>query len=441
MKKIINFFSDRKTTIKKIFITLIVVFIYLFGTYLYIPFLPKEIYTYLKNESPDESLNLFLPSSFCILSLGVAPYITASIIMQLAQKVIPLLKDWREQGSKGNYKINLTTKFLTLFTAIFQGLALIFQFTRKIKFHNDIFQKLGLKPKPELTLNYYQIIIIISILVVGSFVCIWLANIITSKGISDGISFLIVVSVSKELSKNVKSLVSEGLLKKDLFNGGGVYLLILLLFFILLFLTVVLSSSYLKIPVYYMSTENNDKALNHIPIKLNSAGVLPIILANAILNVVFTLRFILSPANKFQKFFSIFEESRSEYLGLGFFIYLLLIMLFAFFSIFMNINANEIAQSLSKKNAYLEGKKPGKETVDKINYELFKITVIGVIFLTLLSAVPDLINIFFKKQLKQIGIKSSIGGTALLIVVGVAIECMKNLTKKTNIQKMHNTLF
>nr|BBA46855.1 protein translocase subunit SecY [Candidatus Phytoplasma noviguineense] len=415
MKKIINFFFNKKNIIKKFFFTLVIIFLYVLGTQIYIPFLSESKYEKLIFNKQITVLFGFLGENFntlCLLSLGIMPYITASIVMQFVRKIFVSIKEWEEQGEKGKYKINVATRILTLFFALTQGLALIIN-SKVFNFQTD---------------EMFAIIQTLFFLVVGVFICIWLADLITAKGIGNGISLLIVVNISKEVFNTFQFLLfGQIVLLKRLF--------ILLLFIILLILTVILSSSYLKIPIYYASNKNNDKIERNIPIKVNTSGVLPIILASTLLNIFPIINIFFNKNNRIHQFTTFFIESRQN-LGLGFFIYLLLIALFACFSAFMTISPNEIAQHLSKQDAYLENIKPGPQTVYKITQEVFKVTVLGTIFLTLLAATPDIIGYFFEIQ-RNI----KFGGTGLLIIVGVGVEFIQCINAKTNLKQMYDKLF
>lgn len=269
-------------------------------------------------------------------------------------------------------------------------------------------------------------------LIVGVFICIWLADLVTSKGIGNGISLLIVIGISKELFNTFKNL----LYVNNKFLSIYLKILICFLFLFLLILTVILCSAYLKIPIKYAYKKNIQDIEQNIPLKINTAGVLPIILANTIISIIPTISVFTKENSFFKKIEKNFFESRFNYLGIGFYIYLLLIIFFSFFSVFITINPNDVAEHLSKKDAFLENIKPGKQTVYKITGELLKISIIGTVFLTILAALPDLIGYFFNIQQY---IRFS--GTSFIIIVGVSIEYVENIMTKTNVKNFYNKLF
>ncbi|WCA22302.1 preprotein translocase subunit SecY [Candidatus Phytoplasma oryzae] len=423
MNKIINFFFTKKKIIRKILVTLIVIFIYIIGTKIYVPTLTKEQYVLISfkdnfNKTLNNILNINIlgenSRSLCLLSLGVIPYITASIIMQFAVKLIPFLKELGEQGEKGKKKIDLMTRFLTIILSIAQGISLILK--------TGIFY---IKDNKQLTLK------IIFFLIVGVFICIWLADLVTSKGIGNGISLLIVIGISKELFNTLKNLIYID------FRILSIYLKIFIvcLFLFLLIITVILCSAYLKIPIKYAYKRNIREIEQNIPLKINTAGVLPIILANTLISIIPTISIFFKEDSFFKKMEKVFFESRFNYLGIGFFIYLLLIVFFSFFSVFVTINPNDIAEHLSRKDAFLENVKPGKQTVYKLTHELLRVSILGTIFLTILSALPDLAGHLFNIQ-NYI----KLGGTSFIIIVGVSMEYIENIMAKTDVKKFYNKL-
>jgi preprotein translocase subunit SecY len=418
MKLVIDFLRDKKKIIKKILFTLVILFIFTIGNKILIPSVTiQEHFNFLFRNALSSGL-FEANGSIYFLSLGVYPYITASIIVQFSQKLFPFMKEWQEQGERGKYKTNLIARSLTLFFAV--GLAL------------SSIQRDGVINVSDKK----HVLEIVFFLVVGSFISVWLADLITSKGIGNGISIFVAIGVSKNLFQTFKFLTNI-----DNLDDISKRIFTLTMLLILLILTVILSTAYLKIPITYATEKNNDKIKNHIPLKLNTSGILPVILANSLLQVFSTISFLLGPYNSFSQWARKFQNSQNNYLGLGFFVYLLLILLFSVFSTFITINPSDIADHLSKQDAYLEGTKPGEETVYKITQKLFKVTIIGAFSLTILAALPELINFFVWTNTAERVVKIQLGGTSLLIVVGVAVEVMQRITTKTNVKKLYKKIF
>ncbi|WAN63523.1 Protein translocase subunit SecY [Candidatus Phytoplasma rubi] len=412
MTRLINFLVDKKKTIKKIFFTLFIIFVYVIGTRIYIPFLDNYYLVLKLSQSSKIFESLFSNNhSLCILSLGVMPYVTASIVIQLSQKVFSFMKEWQEQGEKGKRKINIWTRILTILLSLGHGWTFIQIESPSLLLSNFMFQTLFF-------------------LTVGVFISVWLADLITSKGLGNGISILIAIGMADKLYKTFEYLLFT--------NGLEIErILILISYFILLILTIILSSAYLKIPINYAINRNNDKIDKHIPIKLNTSGILPIIFADAFLNLIQQISVFFPINGTFSRYIDIFVRSRSE-LGIYFFIYVLLIMLFSFFSSFMTINPKDVAEHLSKQNAYLKDVQPGLPTVKKIVHEMFKITFLGSCFLTLLASAPYIINYLAGSEISK---KITFGGTSLLIIVGVALESIQDMKAKNNVQRIYNKFF
>nr|ARJ36548.1 protein translocase [Eggplant little leaf phytoplasma] len=420
MAKLINFLEDRQKIIQKCFFTLFIIFIYIIGTKIFIPLLGEDFYSLLSKLKKTSSKNEFLFSnnSCSLLALGVIPYVTASIIIQFAQKVFPFFQEWQKQGDKGKYKINIVTRVLTILIAITQSFFMLQQ--------NPIHLAKLFTIKDENLIAFHFIVVFFS--VVGVFISIWLADLITSKGVGNGISILIVIGIFDKLFNTFKYLLDYN---EPFFTQR---LLILFSFFILLILTIYLSLAYLKLPINYAVDRHNDKIDNHIPFKLNTSGVLPIIIADTFLNITNYIKMFFPKSTNFMNFFI---ESRS-YLGIYFFVYLLLVMLFSFFSSFMTINPMELSEHLSKQNAYLKDVRPGLPTVKKLTYEIFKLTGKGSFFLTLLAAAPEGSSVGFNNEISR---NIKFGGTSLLIVVGVALETIQNIKKEKNVKNTYKKFF
>nr|QEN95724.1 translocase protein SecY ['Corylus avellana' phytoplasma D890/17] len=428
MKSITNYFISQKKKINKILFTLVIIFIYVIGTKIPVPCLDKGNIKLI--ESIESLYSVFGSGDFkfslCILSLGIMPYITVSIIIQLASKIVPFLKEWSEQGEKGKNQLNLFSRFLTLVLAFGYGLGMTSS------------NMLGIILLPAIRVQ------IAFFLVVGVFICIWLSDLITAKGIGNGVSILIVISISKEVYSTFRFLFKpdeSNLIPSTLAIYDRFVIFGCLLF--LLILTIILCSAYLKIPILYYTSNINKtheaKIDKHIPFKINSAGVLPIILATSLMNSFDMISSFMHPDNKFRKvIISYFSISQRQGLGLSFFLYLSLILLFSIFSMFMVINPHDVTQHLSKQDSYIEGIKPGEETTYKITDELFKITLIGAICLTLLAAIPDILYFCYSSKLPP---NMKFGGTSLLIIVGVALECVQRMNTQTQLTSMHNKLF
>ncbi|MDV3198125.1 MAG: preprotein translocase subunit SecY [Vigna little leaf phytoplasma] len=425
MMKFINYLMfqliAKKNIFKRFFFTLIIIFLYVIGTNIPIPCLTKE-----QQENISPIFGIFSTNSnypLSLLSLGIIPYITSSIIMQFASKIFSFLKEWEEQGDKGKYKLNLTSRFLTLFLSCGYGIAMVSSSAGWFKLTSQ-------------KLSNIVILEVIFFLVVGVFICIWLADLITAKGIGNGVSILIAINISQEVFNTFSFLFNK--------ENPIAFLpkfLILCCFLLLLILTIILCSAYLKIPIFYYTSKSNDAKIDkNIPFKLNTTGVLPVILANSFMSIFNIVSQLSVEDGNFKKFVDRFLLiSTRQNLGFSFFLYLSFILLFSVFSIFMVINPHAVSEHLSKQDAYIEGIKPGEDTTFKITSELFKVNLISSVLLTLIAAIPDLVS-FCMSRLYNIPMPK-LGGTSLLIIVGVALECIQRMNVKTHLPSMYQNLF
>lgn len=350
---------------------------------------------------------------FSILALGISPYITASIVIQLLQMVVPSIKEWADQGEDGKQKMNRVTRYLAIGLAFLQGLALILGADQGVG--KALVLDVG-------TPNFFYYIYMALTIAAGTAFAIWIADVITKRGIGNGTSILIVIGIVTSLPKMITALNGKYLGV----NFSGVNLLLFSLV-LLLYLGILLGVVYLqiatrKIPIQYANRRG--KSDSHIPMKLNSAGVIPVIFASTIMSVPLTVAGLInSPQSGFATWMSQIFDSQNP---IGFIVYVILIVIFSFFYSFMTIDPEQIADNLSKSNAYIPGVRPGEQTKNFIARLLFKITVIGTVYLVLLAITPIVTSLAFGFG-PEIAPLVQIGGTSLLIVVGVATETTQQI--------------
>ena len=357
---------------------------------------------------------------FSILALGISPYITASIAIQLLQMVIPSFKEWSEQGETGKRRLNQVTRYIAVGLAFIQGFALILG----ISVNGSVFI-----PSIEASLitDFRFVFYIYMALVIagGTAIAIFFADLITKKGIGNGTSILIVAGIVTSLpslwttlwSKYIESPVS------DTFLNYVWFILIILIYVGVLLGVVYMQAATRKIPVQYANRQG--KSDSNIPMKINSSGVIPVIFAQTILSIPLTIVGLSGTTSSggivgwIQAIFGYQEP-------IGFILYVLLIVVFSFFYAFLMVNPNKIAENLSKGNAYIPGVRPGEDTKDYVAKLLFKITVIGTAYLVILSIMPILTSIVFGFNATEASV-ITLGGTSLLIIVGVAVQTTEQL--------------
>lgn len=350
---------------------------------------------------------------FSIMALGISPYITASIAVQLLQMVIPQFKEWAEQGETGKAKMNQITRYISVVLAFIQSFALIIGIS-----NNGSVLIPSLEASLVENYRYFFYIYMALVMTAGSALTIWLADLITKKGIGNGTSILITAGIVTSLPAMMTTLWS-----KYITNGGGGWDIVIFIFIVLLYLAILLGVVYVqiatrKIPVQYANRQG--KSDSNIPMKINSAGVIPVIFAQTILSIPLTIIGFASGSAS-SGLTSWINSIFSSQEPIGFILYIFLIIVFSFFYSFLTIDPSKIADNLSKSNAYVPGIRPGADTKDFVAKLLFKITVIGTVYLVVLASLPVLTSIVFGftgTEAQAI----TLGGTSLLIIVGVAIE-------------------
>lgn len=347
-------------------------------------------------------------SNFSILALGISPYITASIVVQLLQMdILPILKEWSEEGETGKQKINQLTKYIALGLAFVQSLTLTLGLP-------DYFAE-GFISSP------FTYVYLALVATAGTAFCVWLAEKMTAKGIGNGTSMLIVAGILSSFPAMFGELISQFL---NIGTSKGIisFIIIVLCFLLIIVGIVFMEEATRRIPVQYANRPANVRGGgdSNIPIKLNSASVIPVIFAATLMSLPTTLvQITKNTETGFGKaIINIFSPSET----IGFVVYILLIFIFSFFYAFLQINPEKMSENLQKNNAYIPGVRPGEETAAFLSRVLFKITMIGATYLSIVAAIPIVMSKIF-------GLSNSVqvGGTSLIIVVGVAIETAKQI--------------
>ncbi|MBN2267975.1 MAG: preprotein translocase subunit SecY [Acholeplasmataceae bacterium] len=348
---------------------------------------------------------------FSIMALGISPYITASIAVQMLQMVIPQFKEWSEQGETGKQKLNKITRYSALVVAFIQGLALIIG----ISVNGSV-----IIPSIEASVveqfRYVFYIYMALVMMGGTALAIWLGDLITKKGVGNGVSLLIVAGIVTSLPAMWTTLWTKYIVGGT--SGWDIvfFILIILLYFGILFGVVYMQIATRKIPVQYANRQG--KSDSNIPMKINSASVIPVIFAQTILSIPLSIIGFSGVSNTATSWI---ENIFSSQKPIGFILFVILIIVFSFFYSFLTINPEKIANNLSKSNAYIPGVRPGEDTKDFVAKLLFKITVIGTVYLVVLAVLPIITAIVFGFQGNEAQ-AITLGGTSLLIIVGVAIE-------------------
>ncbi len=415
-----------KSLMKKILFTLAVFLIYRLATFIRMPLIDPTLITQFFEEQGGflgimDAFTGQALSNYSIIALGIAPYITASIVIQLLQMdIVPILKEWSQEGEVGKRKINQLTRYLALGLAFVQALGMTFGFSLT---QDYIFQ-------PWVEANFLTYTYLALIMTAGTAFLLWLADQITLKGIGNGTSMIIVAGIIAGLPGMFTTLGRQYLADGEGTRDYVIFGVVVLMFILILVGVTYMQSAARKIPIQYSNRPSSarfkGKSASNIPLKINSAGVIPVIFAVTILSLPQTLLQFLPDFAQTTPGFWI-NEMFNYQRPLGYIIYAILIIVFTFFYSFVQINPEKISNNLQKQNAFIPGVRPGVETENYVSRLLFKITTIGAVYLLLVASIPILTTAIF-------GLPPyiQIGGTSLLIVVGVAIETTKQI--KTDVQ-------
>lgn len=401
-KNLKQVFSPRNKDIRnKILFTLLILFVYKIGTAVRVPG--------TENITQDlgflELLNVMGGGSlrnFSIFALGVTPYISASIIIQLMQMdIIPYFSNLAKEGHTGRVKLNKITRYLGIAFAFLQGLVMSFSF-------------LG---EGATAIEYLRVSLILT---AGTCFLLWLGDQITQKGVGNGISMLIMagilISTPAMMVDAFGAFVVSGT-TQEVALGVTKFILFLLVYVAIIIGVVYIEKSERRIPVQYSNRTSTAYGAKqtYIPFKLNSAGVMPVIFASSLISIPSLLAtFIKSDS------FSLFVNSYINYNTVtGFMLYILLIILFAYLYTFMasGLRPKELADNLNKNGGYIPGVRPGNETKNYVSTVLSRTTFLGALFLIIIAGLPIIFS-----NVSSLPTSVTVGGTGLLIVVGVALE-------------------
>lgn len=396
------FNKSNKDLRKKIYFTMMCLGIFCLGTTITIPW-ASVVYEELGFLEIFNIMSGGGLANFSIFALGVSPYITASIITEILQMdIIPYFKDLKDQGYTGRQKINTITRYLGIAIAFMQAYALT-------AFYID-------------GLGAMEILKTTLVMVAGTSFCMWMGDQITNKGIGNGQSMLIMAGIIQSMPGIFTGAYNAFVTAGTYLTSVGIALFIL---FCLVYLIIIVGIIWVqlaerRIPIQYSNRTNSAYGANtnYLPLKINSASVIPVIFASIITTIPSTVVQIIGNEKAIEfvdKY--IFYTSNT-----GFILYLALIIFFGYFYTFLVMNPTEMSKNLNENGGYIPGVRPGSDTSKYISTSLSRLTLVGSLFLVVLAGLPILLSKF--TQLPQ---NVTIGGTGILIVVGVAIETYKQL--------------
>jgi preprotein translocase subunit SecY len=396
------FAPTNKDLRKRILFTLGALALFIVGTFIQIPGTPDPTEAF-KGASGLDMFNSFTGGAFqkfSIFSLGVTPYITASIIVQLLQMdIIPYFSELKEEGAVGRQKINKITRYMGIIFAFIEGFVFSIAFWQGGK-----------------TLDF---IYVATVITAGTAFLLWVGDQITQKGLGNGTSLIIMAGIVNTLpSMFVQAFQALVLKNSNTAIGVALFVAFVLVYFLVIIGVIFMEKAERRIQIQYANKSTFGNNQSYMPIKINTAGVVPVIFASSLLTIPAVIaRF--ANNNGFTEFVNNYLTYTKP---VGFVIFVVLIYFFAYFYTFIQLRPEELAKNLKENGGFIPGVRPGKDTEDYISKVLSRLTVFGALFLVVIASLPIVFS-----AVTGLPQSVSIGGTSLLIVVGVALETYRQL--------------
>ncbi len=400
----------------KILFTLLIIAVYRFGAHVPTPGIDVQAaqdFSRAQDNSVLSFINLFSGGALtqlAVFALGIMPYITSSIIMQLLTVVIPKLEAWSKEGEQGYKKITQWTRYLTVMLAILQSTGLAFLF------HSGQLGRRGVNTGTDLIPNFGpgRVSLIVVSLTAGTAFIMWLGELITQRGVGNGMSILIFTSIISTLPSEGKAILDQ--------KGPGTFFIICAIGLAIIVAIVIMEQGQRRIPVQYAKRVVGRRMYGgnttYIPLKVNQAGVIPIIFASSVLYIPSLLQNVIHNESISNFISNNLVNSRSATYMI---LYGLMVVFFAYFYTAITFNPTDVADNMKKYGGFIPGIRPGRQTADYLDRILTRITLPGALFIAFIALLP---SIFLATQNIQ---QLPFGGTSILITVGVTLETMKQI--------------
>lgn len=426
----LNFFKEvfKKGELRrKVVFTLGILFVFRLGAGIVIPYIDTSAITSAATSSGIFGIMNMLGGGtlekFSLFSLGVSPYITSSIIIELlSMDVVPALTQWNKEGNTGKKKKDKVTRVLTLALAIIQGGSLTYAFDKGYSILASS--------------SIWTYVYVVVVMAAGSMFTMWLGDQITIKGVGNGTSLLIftgiVANLPNSFISSFKSMVTFGSTYKTATSLAW-YILFVLVYLAIVVFVVFEEGAIRKIPIIYATntqTVMHTKESTNLPIKINSSSVIPVIFAASVLAAPRTIISFMKSTSTTQMFDNILNYQKP----IGFVLYIVMIILFTFFYSNLQIDAKKISEDLKKSGGAIPGVRTGDDTKKYIGTVLNRVTVVGSLFLAIIASIPIIAPEIWKMTSNN---ALSLGGTGLIIVTGVALETVRAIKSMLTRREYH----
>ena len=397
----------------KILFTLAVLLVYRLGTLIAVPGVNAKA---LQSISSTGLISLLDTVSggglaqYSIFSMGVSPYITAQIVVQLLQMdIVPKFVEWSKQGEVGRRKLNQATRYITLILAFVQSIGITASF--------NTLSSISLVKTP----NISTYLLIGSILTAGSIIVTWLGEQITDKGFGNGVSMIIFSGIIASIPKMFSTIYEDFFVNVRTGDLTRSYIIVALLIVVglaIVFFTTFVQQAEYQIPIQYTKLVQGAPTSSYLPLKVNPAGVIPVIFASSITTIPSTILPFFSKVTWLSHLQGLLSYNTPS----GMITYAILIILFSFFYTFVQVNPEKTAEYLQKNGSYIPSVRPGRETEKYMSSLLKRLATIGAVFLAFISLAP-----IAAQQFMHLTSSIALGGTSLLILISTGIEGMKQL--------------
>ena len=408
---------------KRIGYTFLMLIVIRIGSQLPIPCVNSEVFAnWFANQGGDafSFLDAITGGSFyqmSVFALNITPYITSSIIIQLLTIAIPKLEELQKDGEEGRKKMTAITRYVTVGLALFESIAMAIGFGRQ-----------GMIPN----LDFFKGVVVVACLTAGSAMLMWLGERITEKGVGNGISIVLTINIISRVPSDLTLLYENFIKGKTIAKGTLAGLIIAAVILLVVVLVLILNGAERRIPVQYSKKMVGRKLMGgqstNIPLKVNTAGVIPVIFASSIMSFPSVIASFLGKTGGTGIGGKILAGMNSNnwfdldhpWYSIGLVAYIIMVIFFAYFYTSITFNPLEVADNMKKQGGFIPGIRPGKPTVDYLTKMLNYIIFIGAAGLTIVAVIPFFFNGVF-------GANVSFGGTSIIIIVGVVLETLKQI--------------
>ncbi|MGX7051354.1 preprotein translocase subunit SecY [Leuconostoc palmae] len=403
---------------KKLGWTFLILFVYRIGTHITVPGVNPSAMANMANSGLMNILNIFSGGglmNYSLFAMGVSPYVTAQIVVQLLQlDIVPRFVEWSKQGEVGRRKLNNATRWLTLVLAFVQSVGITAGFNSLSAY--------GLVSQ---TNNVMSFVIIGSVMTIGTFFAMWLGEMITEKGLGNGVSMIIFAGIIAQAPEGLYEIFKENVLQagqNDLINGIIFMVVLLSAMILIVGITTWFYEATRRLQMQYTRSAVSYGSEAYLPLKVNVSGVIPVIFASSFISTPQTIMLAFQDKYASAHWYQVMQQIFSMTTLPGAILYTVLIIIFTYFYAFVQVNPEKLAENLQKQGAYIVGVRPGDETKAFVSKLLINLSFVGSLFLGFVALVPLIASDGW-----SLNEKIGLGGTSLLIAIGVALDLIRQI--------------